>query len=70
MTWQQTIDDEKFFAREEGRAEGLTEGARKNARNFLRETDLPAEQIARCCSLPLEEVLALKEEIEKEAVES
>ncbi len=34
-----------------------------NAKNLLLETDLPPEKIARCCNLPLEQVLALKEEI-------
>ena len=36
----------------------------ENARNLLKETDLTPEKIARCCSLPLEQVLALKEEME------
>ena len=67
MTWQQTIDEEKDIAYEEGHDAGLAEGAREatlaNARNFLTETDLSPEKVARCCSLPLEEVLALKEEL-------
>ena len=54
-------------AKREGREEGLKEGARANAianaKNLLLETDLPPEKIARCCNLPLEQVLALKEEI-------
>ena len=33
-----------------------------NAKNLLQEGDSP-EKIARCCSLPLEQVLALKEEL-------
>ena len=36
-----------------------------NAKNFLLEGDSP-EKIARCCSLPLEQVLALKEELENQ----
>ena len=36
-----------------------------NAKNFLQEGDSP-EKIARCCSLPLEQVLALKEELSHE----
>ena len=38
-----------------------------NAKNFLLEGDAP-EKIARCCSLPLEQVLALKEELASESV--
>ena len=38
----------------------------ESARNFLKENISP-EVIARCCALPLEEVLALKKEIESEA---
>jgi len=51
---------------ERGRAEGIEEGAQQtavaNAKNFLREGDSP-EKVSRCCSLPLEQVLALKEEL-------
>ena len=76
MTWQQTIDEEKDIAYEEGHdaglAEGIAEGARENAianaRNLLTETDLSPEKVARCCSLPLEEVLALKEELAGQTV--
>ena len=70
MTWQQTIDEEKDIAYEKGHDAGLElgreEGAREtaiaNAKNLLGEGILP-ETIARCCSLPLDEVLALKEEM-------
>ena len=52
-------------------AEGLKRGTQQtsiaNAKNFLQEGDSP-EKIARCCSLPLEQVLALKEELDREAV--
>ena len=67
MTWQQTIDDEKYFAREEGRAEGAQTKARETARNFLRKSSLSPEMIADCCSLPLSEVLAIKEELDHES---
>ena len=40
-----------------------------NAKNLLQEGDSP-EKIARCCSLPLEQVLALKEELAHENVEA
>ncbi|MBB5227056.1 hypothetical protein DYE50_02665 [Treponema ruminis] len=46
------------------------EGERKNAiasaKNLLIETDLSPEKIAKCCSLPLEQVLALKDELKAE----
>ena len=70
MTWQQTIDEEKYLAREAGREAGREEGARENAianaKNFLNENISP-ETIARCCSLPLDEVLALKKELAHES---
>ena len=57
--------------RNDGRIEGIQIGARENAianaKNFLQETDLMPEKIARCCSLPLEQVLALKEELSRES---
>ena len=57
----------KREAFEDGHDAGVAENARANARNLLKEGDAP-EKIARCCSLPLEEVLALKEELSREAV--
>ena len=42
----------------------------ENARNFLKKSNLSAEMIADCCSLPLEQVLALKEELETEKTEN
>lgn len=55
MTWEQSI-----------RYEGVRAGkerARENAGNFLKMNVLSPEQIAQGCSLPLEEVLALKERL-------
>ena len=56
----------------EREAEGLKRGMRKNAianaKNFLQKSSLSPEMIADCCSLPLEQVLALKEELDREAV--
>ena len=54
--------------RNDGRIEGARENAIANAKNFLLETDLPPEKIARCCSLPLEQVIAIKEELSHETV--
>ena len=64
MTWQQTIDEEKYYAREEG----AHENAISNAKNLLKKVALSPELIADCCSLPLDEVLALKEELAQESV--
>ena len=51
----------------EGKAEGKIEGARanaiENAKNLLLLNKLSEDEIARCCSLPLEQVLALKEKV-------
>ena len=58
MTWQQTIDEEKDIAFEEGREEGRIEAAE----NLLREGDSP-EKIARCIGLPLKQVMQIKERI-------
>ncbi|MBR1403957.1 MAG: hypothetical protein IJ558_07240 [Treponema sp.] len=49
-----------------GIEQGVQQNARENARNLLKEGDAP-EKIARCCSLPLEEVLALKSELKTES---
>lgn len=57
-------------ARKIALAEGLKRGVRKNAianaKNLLQKSNLSAEMIADCCSLPLEQVLALKEELSME----
>ena len=52
-----------------GLEKGAMQNARESARNFLMEGDSP-EKIARCCSLPLEQVLAIKEELSKESVKT
>ena len=63
MTWQQTIDEEKRFAFEEGVSLGVEQNARENARNLLRMNILTSEQIAQAVSLSVEEVLTLQEEL-------
>ena len=55
-------------AKREGREEGARATAIANAKNFLSLNKLSADEIAQCCSLPLEQVLALKEELDREAV--
>ena len=57
-------DQEKFI--EVQKKIAVEDNKIANAKNFLLETDLPPEKIARCCSLPLEQVLALKEELEQQ----
>ena len=54
--------------RNDGRIEGIKQASIANAKNLLLETDLPPEKIARCCNLPLEQVVALKEELTRESV--
>ena len=68
MTWQQTIDEEKDIAREAGREEGARENAISNAKNLLLMNLGTPEQISQAVSLPLDEVLALKEELAQESV--
>lgn len=63
MTWQQTIDEEKEIAREEGIAEGAQQNAIENTKNALK-LGLSPNQIAQITGLDLSQVLALKEEIE------
>ena len=49
-----------------GRSEGERQNAIANAKNLLKLNKLSVEEIADCCSLPLEQVLALKEEVKDE----
>ncbi len=56
---------EQFYEEfEEAREAGIEETKLSNAKNFLAKSNLSAEMIAECCSLPLEQVLALKKELE------
>ena len=58
--------------RNDGRIEGIQIGAQQNAianaKNFLKKSNLSSEMIADCCNLPLEQVIALKEELSHETV--
>lgn len=54
-------EDGIMAAEAKGRKKALIE----NAKNLLLETDLPVEKIAKCCSLPLEQVISLKDELTK-----
>lgn len=62
MTWQQTIDEEKEIAREEGFNDGIQQNAIATAKLLLADS-VATEQIAKWTSLPLSQVLALKEEV-------
>ena len=50
------------------RNDGRIENAIANAKNLLKKSNLSSEMIAECCSLPLEQVIALKEELSHETV--
>lgn len=64
MTWQQTIDEAKELSFEEGVRQTVLE----NARNLINMNILTPAQISQAVSLPLEKVLALKEEISCEPI--
>ncbi|MBB5227272.1 hypothetical protein DYE50_02750 [Treponema ruminis] len=64
--YEDGYDDGRAIGRSEGKIEGERQNAIANAKNLLSETDLSPEKIAKCCSLPLEQVLALKEEVKDE----
>ena len=58
--------DEEAYLRHryaEGHADGVRENAIENARNLLAMNILTSEQIAQAVSLPLEQVLTLREEL-------
>ena len=63
-------DQEKFIeVQKRIAAEDATEANKiANAKNLLSLNKLSDEEIARCCSLPLEQVLALKKELASEPV--
>ena len=60
-------DQEKFI--EVQKKIAVEDNKIANAKNLLSLNKLSAAEIARCCSLPLEQVLALKEELERVNVE-
>ena len=78
MTWQQTIDEEKDIAFEEGKEEGFAQGiergiergaeekALESAENLLREGDTP-EKVSRCIGLSLEQVRQIAESLSVKA---
>ena len=61
MTWER----QRTYDREEGMEIGARENAIANAKNAL-SMGLSPEQAAQITSLPLEQVLALKEELSRE----
>ena len=70
MTWQQTIDEEKDIAFEEGKAEEIEQGIERarieDAENFLKMGVVTAEQISQATGLPLEQIMQIKERIMNE----
>ena len=70
MTWDQEIKHQRHMAFDEGKAEGLSEGARQNAvenaKNLLRMNVLPPEQIAKAIGLSVEDVVSLRDALGKE----
>ena len=65
--WLDITDEIREEAREEGREEGAQANAIENARNLLRMNLLTEEQISQAVSLPLEQVIALKNELKTES---
>ena len=63
MTWER----QRTYDREEGMEIGARENAIANAKNAL-AMGLSPEQASQITSLPLEQVLALKEELAREQV--
>ena len=59
-------DQEKFI--EVQKKIAVEDNKIANAKNFLQKANLSPEMIADCCSLPLEQVLALKDELAHENV--
>ena len=55
MTWQQTIDEEKDIAFEEGIERGEEKKALESAENLLRE-GISLETISRCIGISLKQV--------------
>ena len=69
---EEYVKERAAEARKIALVEGLKRGTQQtsiaNAKNLLQKSSLSPEMIADCCSLPLEQVLALKEELDREAV--
>ena len=67
--WLEITDEIREGAFEEGQEKGREEGAHakaiENARNMLKDA-VSEEQVAKWTALPLEQVLALKEELARE----
>ena len=63
-------DQEKFIEVQKriSYEDGENDNKIANAKNLLQKSNLSSEMIAECCSLPLEQVLALKEELASEPV--
>ena len=62
-TYEEGVADGEARGRASGLADGAQQTAIANAKNLLQKSTLSPEMIADCCSLPLEQVLALKNEM-------
>ena len=77
MTWQQTINEEREIAFEDGIERGFEKGIEQgieqgierarteDAENFLKMGVVTAEQISQATGLPLEQVMQIKERVVK-----
>lgn len=63
-----SFKDHLEVACEEAFENGVDATKISNAKNLLKLEKLSAEEIAQCCSLPLEQVLALQKELESEKI--
>ena len=61
-----SFKDHLKVACEEAFEDGAEAKARENAKNFLIKSTISPDMIAECCSLPLAEVLAIKESLTHE----
>ena len=66
MTWERQRADDFDAGKEAGIAIGIEQGVQQKAveaaTNMLKDDDSP-EKVARCAGLPLEQVIALKEQL-------
>ena len=53
-----------YRAEQRGLEKGIEKGKVESAKNLLKLNKLSCDEIAQCCSLPIEEIKKLKEELE------
>ncbi len=62
MTWEQEMKEQAHFLAEELAEEKVQESVLETAKNLL-DNDISAELVAKCTSLPLDQVLQLQKEV-------